>query len=42
MVTVLAGGTKITMNEDGDVIVEALGDLTLRANGAMELQAKYC
>jgi phage baseplate assembly protein gpV len=38
-VTVLAGGTKITMNEDGDVIVEAIGDLTLRANGAMELQA---
>ncbi|MGB9366932.1 MAG: phage baseplate assembly protein V [Xanthobacteraceae bacterium] len=38
-VTVLAGGTKITMNEDGDVIVEAVGDLTLRANGAMKLQA---
>lgn len=38
-VTVLAGGTKITMNQDGDVVVEAVGDLTLRANGAMELQA---
>jgi phage baseplate assembly protein gpV len=38
-VTVLAGGTKITMNQDGDVVVEAIGDLTLRANGAMELQA---
>jgi phage baseplate assembly protein gpV len=38
-VTVLAGGTKITMNQDGDVEVEAVGDLTLRANGAMKLQA---
>ncbi|GJH28939.1 phage baseplate assembly protein V [Caballeronia novacaledonica] len=38
-VTVLAGGTRITMNQDGDVSVEALGDLSLRAHGAMELQA---
>jgi hypothetical protein len=38
-VTVFAGGTKITMNQDGDVVVEAIGDLTLRANGSMELQA---
>ena len=38
-VTALAGGTKITMNQDGDVVVEAIGDLTLRANGAMQLQA---
>jgi len=38
-VTVLAGGTKITMNQDGDVVVEAEGDLTLRAKGAMELHA---
>jgi hypothetical protein len=38
-VTVFAGGTKITMNEDGDVTVEAVGDLTLRADGAMELDA---
>ena len=38
-VTVLAGGTKITMNQDGDVVVEADGDLTLRAKGAMKLEA---
>lgn len=38
-VTVVAGGTKITMNQDGDVSVEALGDLKLSADGAIELQA---
>jgi phage baseplate assembly protein gpV len=38
-VTVFAGGTKITMNEDGDVVLQAVGDITLSAGGAMKLQA---
>ena len=38
-VTVVAGGTKITMNQDGDVTVEAVGDLTLRSGGSMTLDA---
>jgi phage baseplate assembly protein gpV len=38
-VTVLAGGTKITMNQDGDVNVEAVGDMTLQTDGALTLSA---
>jgi phage baseplate assembly protein gpV len=38
-VTIFAGGTKITMNEDGDVTLESVGDLTLRAGGSMTLDA---
>jgi uncharacterized protein involved in type VI secretion and phage assembly len=38
-VTVVAGGTKITMNQDGDVTLESKGDFTLRADGAVEIQA---
>jgi phage baseplate assembly protein gpV len=38
-VTVLAGGTKITMNQDGEVVVQAVGDVTLDAGGAMTLSA---
>jgi phage baseplate assembly protein gpV len=38
-VTVLAGGTRITMNQDGDVTVQALGDLSVKADGAVEFQA---
>lgn len=38
-VTVTAGGTKITMNEDGDVEVQAVGDMKLTAGGSMTLQA---
>jgi phage baseplate assembly protein gpV len=38
-VTVFAGGTKITMNEDGDVMVQSVGNMTLSAGGSMTLQA---
>jgi hypothetical protein len=38
-VTVLAGGTRITMNQDGDVTVQAMGNLRLQADGAVELEA---
>jgi phage baseplate assembly protein gpV len=38
-VTVVAGGTKITMNQDGDVTVVSIGDLLLKSGGAMTLQA---
>ncbi|HEX5718430.1 MAG TPA: phage baseplate assembly protein V [Thermoanaerobaculia bacterium] len=37
-VTVLAGRTKITMNQDGDVTVEAAGSMSLKANGDLSLQ----
>jgi phage baseplate assembly protein gpV len=37
-VTVLAGRTKITMNQDGDVSVEAAGSMSLKANGDLTLQ----
>jgi phage baseplate assembly protein gpV len=37
-VTVLAGRTKITMNQDGDVVVEAAGSMSLKANGDLSLQ----
>jgi phage baseplate assembly protein gpV len=38
-VTVFAGGTKITMNQDGDVVLQAVGDITLSAGGSMTLRA---
>lgn len=38
-VTVSAGGSTITMNEDGSITVQAVGDLTLTAGGAMSLSA---
>jgi phage baseplate assembly protein gpV len=37
-VTVLAGRTKITMNQDGDVTVEAAGSMSLKADGDLSLQ----
>lgn len=48
VVTVVAGSTKITMNQDGDVSVEAAGsmtleaskDLTLKANSNISIQAQ--
>ena len=39
-VTVLAGRTKITMNQDGDVTVEAAGAMTLQAAGALTLKGR--
>ncbi|MEE8585836.1 MAG: phage baseplate assembly protein V [Acidobacteriota bacterium] len=39
-VTVLAGSTKITMNQDGDVTVEAAGSMSLKANGDMSLEGR--
>ena len=38
-VTVIAGGTKITMNQDGDLTIESVGSMTLKANGNMSLEA---
>lgn len=38
-VTVIAGSTKITMNQDGDVAIEAAGSLSLTANGDLSLEA---
>jgi phage baseplate assembly protein gpV len=37
-VTVVTGRTKITMNQDGDVTVEAAGSMSLKANGDLSLQ----
>jgi len=37
-VTVVAGRTKITMNQDGDVTVEAAGAMTLKATGDLSLE----
>lgn len=37
-VTVVTGRTKITMNQDGDVEVEAVGNMTLKANGDLSLE----
>lgn len=39
-VTVLAGRTQITMNQDGDVTVEAAGAMTLKASGDLTLQGR--
>lgn len=37
-VTVITGRTKITMNQDGDVKVEAAGSMSLKANGDLSLE----
>lgn len=37
-VTVVAGRTKITMNQDGDVTVEAAGSMSIKADGDLSLQ----
>ncbi len=37
-VTVVAGRTRITMNQDGDVTVEAAGSMSLKADGDLSLQ----
>ncbi len=39
-VTVLAGQTQITMNQDGDVTVEAAGSMTLKANGDVSIEGQ--
>jgi phage baseplate assembly protein gpV len=39
-VTVFAGQTKITMNQDGDVTVEAAGAMTLKATDDLTLQGQ--
>lgn len=39
-VTVLAGQTKITMNQDGDVTVEALGSMTLHADQDVTIEGQ--
>src|SRR5262249_2693852 len=39
-VTVTAGSTKITMNQDGDVTVESAGSLTLKAMGDLGLEGR--
>lgn len=37
--TVFAGGTKITMDQDGDVEIEAMGSMGIKANGNLSLEA---
>lgn len=39
-VTIMAGRTKITMNQDGDVTVEAAGSMTLKATGDLSLEGQ--
>jgi uncharacterized protein involved in type VI secretion and phage assembly len=39
-VTILAGQTKITMNQDGDVTVEAAGAMTLKANNDISIEGQ--
>lgn len=39
-VTVVAGRTKITMNQDGDVTVEAAANMTLKATGDMKIEGQ--
>ncbi|MCB9152039.1 MAG: hypothetical protein H6641_25060 [Caldilineaceae bacterium] len=39
-VTVVTGRTKITMDQDGDVSVEAAGSMAIKANGRMSLEAQ--
>jgi len=39
-VTVFAGRTKITMNQDGDVVIEAAGAMTLKATRDMSIEAQ--
>lgn len=38
-VTVFAGSTKITMNQDGDITVEAAANMSLKANGDLKIEA---
>lgn len=38
-VTATAGGTQITMAEDGSIAVQAIGDITLQSAGAISLSA---
>ena len=38
-VTVLAGGTQITMNQDGDVKIEVMGSMSVKANANLSLEA---
>jgi hypothetical protein len=38
-VTVFAGGTKIEMNQDGDVNIEVMGSMSIKANGNLSLEA---
>ena len=38
-VTVVTGSTKIIMNQDGDVTVEAAGSMAIKANGNLTLEA---
>jgi len=39
-VTVVAGGTTITMNQDGDIAVEAKGALSLKADGDLSIEGQ--
>jgi uncharacterized protein involved in type VI secretion and phage assembly len=39
-VTILAGQTQITMNQDGDISVEAAGAMTLKANGDISIEGQ--
>ncbi len=38
-VTVVAGGTQITMNQDGDVKIEVMGSMSVKANANLSLEA---
>lgn len=37
---IIAGRTKITMNQDGDLTIEAAGSMTLKANGNLSLEGQ--
>jgi hypothetical protein len=39
-VTIVAGETKITMNQDGDITVEAAGAMTLKANRDISIEGQ--
>jgi uncharacterized protein involved in type VI secretion and phage assembly len=39
-VTILAGQTQITMNQDGDISVEAAGAMSLKANGDISIEGQ--
>jgi phage baseplate assembly protein gpV len=39
-VTVLAGRTKITMNQDGDLAIEAAGNISLKADGDVSMEGQ--
>lgn len=38
-VTVFAGGTKIEMDQDGDVKIEVMGSMSIKANGNLDMEA---